>query len=154
MYTESDLEMITKQRRKRWIILAIPAVLALAAVVVTVCFRWQVWTVACTVLFGVLLIGGYGLFIKPLSDYAKHLNNALHGRVREAELTFDHVESEKATVEGVDYFPMTCTEINDAGKVEEHLFYWDCQKKFPEIEKGTAVKITYHDREVCDISVT
>ena len=76
MYTQLDLDQINAQEQKRWRLLVIPEVLLLAALVYSLVIRVEWLTTALTCVMAFLFIFCYGIAIKPLRCYAKHLQNA------------------------------------------------------------------------------
>lgn len=152
MYTESDLQSVLAQRKRRWIILLIPLAVLLAVLVYSLIPRIQWLTIATTLLGGVLLIAGYDLFIKPLSCYAVHVDNMLHGRKREIELPFAGLSGDISLVDGVRYYAMTASDFDEKGKPYERLFYFDAEKPFPGFEAGEMLHIVYHDKEIAEVT--
>ena len=152
MYTEKDLQLVLDQRRRRWIMLLIPLTLLLAVLIYSLIPRIQWLTIAATIVGGVLLIAGYDLFIKPLSNYATHVDNMLHGRKREIELPFASLSGDISVVDGVRYYAMTASDFDEKGKPYERLFYFDAEKPLPDYEVGEMLHIVFHDKEIAEIS--
>lgn len=151
MYSESDLTAIRMQQKKRWALLAIPAGLLLITVVVSFLLRVEWVTTSATILLGVVLIAGHDLLIKPLRDYETHLNNVLHGRTHELTCIFDRFSPEVSVVDGVKYHSIIVLDTDERGKPYERLFYYDCEKPEPDFQKGEAVKVVHHSRELGSI---
>ena len=152
MYTENDLEAVLAQRKRRWTILLIPVAVLAAVMIGSLVARVQWLTQASTALGGALLIGGYDLFIKPLSAYATHVNNMLHGRTREVELPFAAISGDISLVDGVRYYAVTASDTDHKGKPCERLFYFDAEKQFPGFEPGEMLHIVFHDKEIASIT--
>ena len=152
MYTESDLQAVLDQRRKRWIMLLIPVAALAAVLVFSLILRLEWLTSGVTILGGVLFIGGYDLCIKPLSDYATHVDNMLHGRRREIELPFAALSGDISVVDGVRYYAMTATDVDEKGKPYDRLFYFDAEKPFPGFVRGDMLHIVFHDKEIASVT--
>lgn len=152
MYTEQDLLSVHAQRKRRWLALGIPLAVLLAVIVVSLIFRVEWLTIAATLVGGVLLISGYDLLIKPLSDYAKHVDNMLHGRRREIDLAFANYSEDISLVDGVRYHAMTATDYDEKGKPYERLFYFDAEKEFPGFTAGEMLHIVFHDKEIAELT--
>jgi len=151
LYTEQDLTNIRQQQKKRWQLLCIPCAVLLAIIIVSLFIRVEWLTSGATILLGCSLVFFYSLTIRPLHCYEIHLYNALHGRTRELDGTFDSISPDVSVVDGVKYHSMSVFSPNDEGDMVERLFYWDMEKPFPALEKGAPVHVVYHDREVADL---
>lgn len=152
MYEEKDLQEVRKQRGRRWLAVAIPAALLAAVMVVSLVIRVEWLTSAATIAAGVVLIAGYDLFIRPLSCYATHVDNMLHGRTREIELPFAGISEDISVVDGVRYHALTCADLDAKGKPCDRLFYFDAEKPLPDFKEGEMIRIVYHDKEIAAIS--
>lgn len=148
VYTEQDLTSITNQIKKRWIIFSIPAVIALAGIVVSLVVRIEWVTSLLTILLGCGLIFFFDLFIKPLNRYRTFLRNALHGIIRETECYYQSITADAERVDGVLCRMITVTDHTDEGKPYERIFYWDVEKPFPGFEVDQKLHVVYHDRSV------
>ena len=151
MYTESDLQSVLAQRKRRWMILLIPIAVLTAVLIGSLVMRVEWLTSAATIVGGVMLIAGHDLFIKPLTDYAAHVNNMLHGRRREIDLPFAACSEDISLVDGVRYYALTATDYDEKGKPYERLFYYDAEKPFPDFAPGEMLHIVFHDKEIADI---
>lgn len=152
IYSIEDLNAIRSQIKRRWLAVAIPCVLLLAGIVVSLVFRIEMITTACTILLGVILIFCWDLLIKPLSCYRKHLENVLFGRVHEAKLPFVFLSEEINMVDGVACRMMTCQDIDAKGRPYDRLFYLDAEKSCPEFKEGEMVLVLHHDLIVADVT--
>ena len=152
MYTESDLQLVLAQRKRRWTILMIPIAALAAVLICSLILRVEWLTTATTIVGGVLLIAGHDLCIKPLTDYAAHVDNMLHGRRREIELPFASISQDISLVDGVRYYAMTASDFDEKGKPYERLFYFDAEKPFPGFEKGDMLHIVFHDKEIASVT--
>ncbi len=153
IYTEADYTAICQQKKKRWRLLLIPILILMVLMVVSLVIRSEVMTIACTILAGVTLIAGYDFSIKPLRCYKQYLNDLLHGRTRECELTFIHLSEDVNVVDGVPCRALTCNDLDAKGRPYERLFYFDAQKDFPACQPGDLLHITHHELNVADVEL-
>lgn len=153
MYTQQDLDELLAQRKRRWLMLAIPEIAMLAGVVVSLVVRIEWLTTLLTCLMGALLIFCYDLLLKPLRCYEKHLRGVLEGRTRTLEGTFKRMETEDSLVEGVNYRGMIVSAGDPKDEEDDRLFYYDLQKPLPQLTEGERVRVVYHDREIASLEV-
>ncbi len=153
MYTQQDLDQVIAQEKKRWLLLAVPEVLLLAGLVVSLVVRIEWLTTLLSCVIGFSFIFCYGMAIKPLRCYEKHLKNVLHGRTRVMEGTFKRMESDVSLVDGVNYRSMIVSAGNPADEEDDRLYYYDLEKPLPTFPEGTKLRVTYHDREVAALEV-
>ena len=151
IYTDADLRAVRKQISKRWLCLNLPTALLLLTVILSFRLRVQWLTCTATLIGGVLLIAGHDLGIKPLSRYAKFLENCLHGRTRECELPFVRLSENVDEVEGVRCRQLLCTDVDAKGRPYERLFYFDAEKAFPDAREGDKLHIVHHDLYVANV---
>jgi len=151
IYTEADFLAITRQQRKRWLLIAIPCLILLIPLVAGLLIRVEWMTSVSTILIGVVLIAGYDLAIKPLHCYEQHLNNCLHGRTRECELPFLRLSENIDLVDGVRYRQFLCSDTDGKGRPYERLFYFDALAEFPQVNEGDMLHIVHHDLAVADV---
>ena len=153
MYTQTDLEQILAQKKKRWMLLAIPEAILLACVVYSLVIRVEWMTSLFSCLAGALLIFVYDLAIKPLSCYARHLQGVLEGRTRVLEGTFKRMDLQPSMVDGVSYRGMIVSAGDPADEEDDRLFYYDMEKPVPHLREGDQLRVTYHDRAVANLEV-
>lgn len=151
IYTEADYLAITRQQRKRWLLIAIPCLILLIPLVAGLFIRVEWMTSVSTILIGVLLIAGYDLAIKPLHCYERHLNNCLHGRTRACELPFIRLSENIDLVDGVQYRQLLCADTDGKGRPYERLFYFDVLAEFPQVNEGDMLHIVHHNLTVVDV---
>ena len=152
MYTEQELTNIRNQQKKRWLILLIPCLILLAVIVYSLTIRLEWLTSAATVVIGVLLIFGYEMFIRPLHQYAVHMDNCLHGRTRELDCTYLGTDADLSLVDGVRFYAMSFQQLDDDGDPFERMLYWDAQKPVPALQSGDQLHIVYHDRMIAQLN--
>lgn len=151
IYSEKDHEAISQQLNHRWTLIAIPCAALLALLIMSLIYRVEWVTSACTVLIGVILIAAYDLAIKPLRCYKRHLHDMLHGRSRETTLPFISISEDISLVDGVNCRAVFCLDYDGKGRPYDRLFYFDALKEFPDFKEGDMLRITHHDLLVADV---
>ena len=148
MYTEQDFADIREQLRKRLIMVAIPAVVLLAGVIVSFIFRLKYLTMALSVLLGAGLIFSFHMLIYPVYAYKRHLNNVLHGRVRTLIGAFKEMDEGDVIREGVHYYPMLVNVGDMKSPEDDRLFYFDANLPRPDWKVGEVLTVISHDKAV------
>jgi len=151
IYTEADFLAITRQQRKRWLLIAIPCLILLIPLVAGLLIRVEWMTSVSTILIGVVLIAGYDLAIKPLHCYEQHLNNCLHGRTRECDLPFIRLSENVDVVDGVHFRQLLCADVDGKGRPYERLFYFDADKTFPQVQEGDMLHLVHYELSVANV---
>ena len=146
MYTEQDYQDICAQVNKRWAALLIPSVLALAGIIVSFVFRQKIVTIMLTALLGAGFIFCYGLFLAPVIAYRRHLDEVLHGKVRQTTGAFKEMEQESVLREGVRYYPMMINVGRMDDPEDDRLFYYDANLPRPDWQAGDMLTVTAHDK--------
>ncbi len=153
LYSENDLGKISFQiRRRRLVLLAImlcfSAVLAYLLIAVDNGRQNRPELPVMFVLIAAfsVLIFFYELLLHPLTAYARHLRNSLHGRSHEITVLFDHINEEHSMVDGVMYQDLIFLGEADKHGDRERMFYWDVELPLPEFSKGQEVTLRYYDR--------
>lgn len=146
MYTEQDYADICAQKKKRLILCAIPMAILFAVLVYSLVIRLEILTVATTILLGCIWIFVYGLFIKPVSAYCKHMDLVMHGRVRTLTAAFKEMDDTPALRDGVQYYAMLMNVGRMDDEEDDRLFYYDANLPRPDWKQGEMLTITYHDK--------
>lgn len=146
MYTEQDYREIRAQIKKRSLMLAVPAALLLAGVIVSFVFRVKWLTNVLSLMLGAGLIFFYGLLISPLNAYRRHLDEVLHGRVRTATGAFKEMEETPVMRDGVKYYPMLLNVGDMEDPEDDRLFYYDANLPRPDWKIGETITVTAHDK--------
>ena len=140
MYTQQELDQILAQRKKRWLLLAIPEVILVACLVYSLVIRVEWLTTLISCIAGGLLIFIYDLALKPLSCYVRHLQGVLQGRTRTLEGIFKRVDMQPSMVDGVAYRGMIVSAGDPADEEDDRLFYFDMEKPFRRMTMIDAIK--------------
>lgn len=146
MYTEQDYADIRNQLKTRWLALGIPALVMLAAVIVSFAFRIRWLTIVLSLILGVFCIFCYGLLLSPVISYSRHLDEVLHGRVRSTTGAFKEMEPQPVMRDGVKYYPMMLSVGDMENPEDDRLFYYDANLPRPDWKTGEMLTVTAHDK--------
>jgi hypothetical protein len=158
LYSQADRAGVQKQLRKRWMVSALPSgVLFVAAIVVfAICQSnrqdWG-WVFACaaTIVSGAYFLFFYGVYLRPMWLYARHVNYMLEGRMRETTGILTEVADEPTDKDGLDWYAIMVN-IGDKGDPEDdRLLYYDALRGRPEIPLGTRVTVLSNDKMISEI---
>ena len=149
MYTESDYRSICSQFKKRSLALWIPLGAAVVLIFVLAILRVpEVIVILSTILAGGAAIFVFGLFVKPVLAYKRHMNNCLHGRTHDVTGAFKEMEEESVDRDGVRYWPMILNVGNMEDEEDDRLLYYDANLERPSFEKGQMLTVSAHDKAV------
>ena len=149
LYSESDRAVIEKQLFRRRLAVYIPAGILFAATIVSFIPRVKWLTLLLGLICGIVMIFGIDYFIRPFKCYDRLILGALRGRSHDVDSVFVSVSPDTSVVEGVRYRSITVLAEKDKhGDPFEHEYYWDIEKELPAFDKGSGIRIRYHDRTV------
>ena len=158
MYTEADRHIACEESRKRWLITAIPGTaLVLAGIIGFILCQAQrqdwgwIFAYACTIMGGSYTIFFYGVYVKPVLLYRRHLGNMLDGRKREVVGRLTKVARETSDKDGLNAYGITVNIGERDDPEDERLFYYDAQLAGLAIPLGTRVRILSNDKMIADI---
>lgn len=151
MYTEDDLTAVSRQEKKRWLLMLLPVLPLLALVAFAAVQRIEPLAVGASIALGAVLIGGWGLLIRPIHVYRKYLDAMLHGPNHLVSGEFIAFDPDESLVDDVRCRSLRVTCVDDEDKPYERLFYFDAEKPLPALQPGQRVEIRYHDRQVVSI---
>jgi hypothetical protein len=150
MYTQSDLEELNAQLRRRVGLWALPQLPLLAALVYTLSVRHQVLTIVISILMGWIAIFAVGFSIAPVAAYRKFLRALLDGRKRELSGVFKNFDMDTVMRDKVRYVPLMLN-VGDIGEPkDDRLLYWDANLSLPDWQPGDKLWISSHDKSVTD----
>lgn len=155
MYTQTDWQETNEMLKKRWLVAALPAAAIIAAaIVVFVIGRIQrsdsMWmiTAALTVIGGGYLLFIYGVYVRPVAIYRKHIHYMLNGRMRETSGVFKFFSADLSDREGLDCYAMLLNVGEKDDPEDDRLFYYDAHKPKPVFELGQRVTVLSNDKMV------
>ena len=150
MYTQSDLEEISAQLRRRIGLWTLPQLPLMAALIYTLIIRHQVLTTAVSVLMGWIAIFAAGISIAPVAAYRKFLRGLLIGRKRELSGIFKGFDQDTVMRDKVRYVPLMLNVGDIDEPKDDRLFYWDTNIPLPDWQLGDKLWISSHDKSVAD----
>lgn len=95
---------------------------------------------------GIWALTWWGLALKPLTDYKKHLINVLRGRTHTVDGRWGGVSEEISEVDGVKCRTVSLILQDEKGWDYDRRFYLDVLRQVPDFAEGASVRITYHDK--------
>lgn len=160
MYTDEELKEVSSRLKKRWLVAGIPCGLILAAAVALFVIGQQsrsesMWivTAALTVLGGGLFLFLYGVYVRPMSLYRRHIDTMLNGRKRETTGLYKSFSDDVKDREGLDCHAMFINVGDKDDEADDRLFYYDTHKEKPAIPFGTRVTVISNDKMVSEIKL-
>jgi len=160
MYTQDDYKAVTRMLQKRWWVVALPAAALLAAAIAIFVHGqlsrndtlWMV-TTALTIVGGAYFLFMYGVYVRPVSVYRRHLNYMLNGRMRVTTGVFKSFSEDVSDREGLDCYAMMLNVGDKDDPEDDRLFYYDAYKAKPEVPFGALVTVHSNDKMVSDMKL-
>ena len=148
LYSEKDIQQISAQLKKRYIIIFIVFALFLALVIWSFIVRIQWLSMVGVFLAGVTLVFGIDLFRLPLHRYRKLMISALSGRTHTDTFEFKESEADISVVDGI-----SCRSLIFLGEPDKHgsreqRFYWDAEHPLPDFQTGDRITLKYTGRNI------
>ena len=153
LYSEQDLQKIQGQLNKRLLLLGVFSTILLAVVVYSFVIRVELMTTISVILMGMVIIFVLDLFCKPLWQYRRLIQNALHGRSHTESFVYDHLENEISQVDGVTCRSMVFLGTPDKHGTREQMYYWDAELALPGFQQGDQVTLRYTDKNIIGYEV-
>lgn len=152
LYTEQDFAATKREFTKRLIILAaiLIAMIILEALFMTALRnRYAVWAIAgigCCLSYAYLTIK-----VMPWYRYWAYQNDMRHGLARETDAWFVSCSDSTRESDGVQFHELI-VRVGDA-EADERLFFWDDDKKLPEIREGQKVHIRSFGNYITELHI-
>lgn len=148
LYSEESLQQVTRQLRKRYLLLGVILVLLLGLVILAFIRRLEVPATVLVFLFCAAAVFSIDMFCMPLHRYRRLILSALTGRTHTETLEFDCAEEETSVVDGV-----VCRGLLFLGEPDKHgergqRFYWDMALPLPAFRPGSRVTLKYTGRNI------
>lgn len=152
LYTENILNGLRRQIHRRFLfLLSLFIIFSLIFACILIFMddhklnRPELLSTLVLILFLSVLIFLYENMIRPLRDYARHVETSIHGRSHQVTVLFDHQNNEESKVDGVLFFDLIFLGEADKHGDRERLFYWDAEIPVPEFSPGQEVTLLYYD---------
>ena len=148
LYSSNDLQQISSQLKKRYILLGCILAVILAGFVVSMIIRFEWLSVVMFILFLAVAVFVIEMFCIPLHRYKKLIVSALHGRTHTETLEYEKAEAETSVVDGVLCRGLIFLGSPDKHGTREQRFYWDEQIPLPAFSAGDQVTLRYTGRTI------
>ena len=148
LYSEKDIEQISSQLKKRYILLGFILSVILAGFVVSLVIRVEWLSVVVFILFLAVAVFWIEMFCLPLHRYKKLIVSALHGRTHTETLEYEKTEDDTSVVDGVSCRGLIFLGSPDKHGTREQRFYWDEQIPLPAFSAGDQVTLRYTGRTI------
>lgn len=160
MYTQDDFKLVCRMLKKRWWLTAIPAVVILAAAIAIFVYGqlnrndslWML-TAVLTVLGGGCFLFLYGVYVRPVRIYRRHLTYMLDGRMRVTTGVFKSFSEDVSDRDGLECHAMMINVGDKDDPEDDRLFYFDAHKAKPEMPFGCRVTVRSNDKMVSAIEL-
>lgn len=157
MYTEEEWMALRRQAASRLRTAIIPAAVAFAAAIGLFVYgqvarseRLWIVTAALTILAGCYFLFLFGVYVRPVRLYEKHVDLMLHGRRHQTEGVIKAFGDKPCEKNGVDCYPLMLNVGDRDDGVDDRLFYFDAHKARPDFKPGQRVTIQSNDIMVAD----
>lgn len=146
LYSESTLDTLNGQIRRRFLLVGVIAAVLLGLGVWLFVMRNRWVSAALFFACGAVLVFGIDHCCMPLIRYRRLVTSALHGRTHNEDFVFSRTESDLSLVDGV-----SCRGIIVLGNADKHgsreqRFYWDAEFPVPAFQEGQSLSLTYTGR--------
>ena len=148
LYSEQDLQQISAQLKKRYLLLGCILAVILAVFIVSLIVRVEVLSMILFILFFAVAVFVIEMFCMPLHRYKKLIVSALTGRTHTETLEFEKTEEDSSVVDGVPCRGLIFLGAPDKHGTREQRFYWDEELPLPAFSAGDRVTLKYTGRTI------
>ena len=148
LYSEKDLQTISGQLKKRYLLLGLVLAVLLAALILSMVIRVEWLSIILFILFFGTAVFVIEMFCLPLHRYKKLITSALTGRTHTETLEYEKAETETSVVDGVLCRGLIFLGSPDKHGTREQRFYWDEQIPLPAFSAGDHVTLKYTGRTI------
>ena len=148
LYSEKDLQEISAQLKKRYILLGCGLAVFLALFIFSMVIRMEWLSMVSVFLFCSLAVFVIEMFCLPLHRYKKLITAALTGRTHIETLEYKETEAETSVVDGVTCLGVIFLGAPDKHGTREQRFYWDKEIPLPAFNPGDQVTLKYTGRNI------
>ena len=148
LYSEKDLQLLTGQIKKRYLLLGCILAVLLAGFVVSMIFRVEWLSIVLFILFFGVAVFVIEMFCLPLQRYKKLIVSALTGRTHTETLEYEKTEEDPSVVDGVSCLGLIFLGSPDKHGTREQRFYWDSEIPLPDFAPGSQVTLKYTGRTI------
>lgn len=151
LYSADDVTVAKGEQKKRLIAFFALCAVALAMLVFTLIWRFEIPGLAATALLSCVSFCFYSIKVSPYVKYNRFLREMSEGLSRETEGRFASISDSVRTVDGVEVSDFIVRVESD--EMDERLFLWDVDKTCPEIQEGCAIRVTSHSNFVKSVEL-
>ncbi|MBN1777363.1 MAG: hypothetical protein JW811_04500 [Clostridiales bacterium] len=158
LYSQTDRDRVLHMRKRRMLAVWLPtALMLLLAVVVYVIYRLQHdvsgWIISAllTILGGSYCIFFYGVYLRPVLKYKRHLDYMLDGRKRVTEGILRDVGEAVQDMDGIDCYSVLLNVGEKNDPEDDRLFHLDAYKSMDGFQPGDRVVVESNDRMIASI---
>ncbi len=151
MYTEKDFTHATKQKKIRLALFFLMTAVFAVSMFVFITMRSQALTIATAVVGFIVSYFVWSFKVSPWVKYDRHLKELKSGQKRETACEIMYFTDETRIMDGVEVHELIVT----VGKEEEdeRLYYWDADKKRPDVKEGDKVSIVSYGNFVVELKI-
>ena len=153
LYSEKDLQQLSGQLKKRYLLLGCALAVILAVFVLSLFLRIEYLSVAAFILFFAAAVFAFEMFCLPLHRYKKLILSALTGRTHVETLEYEKSEEDTSLVDGVLCRGLIFLGSPDKHGTREQRFYWDEELPLPAFSAGEQVTLKYTGRNIIGYEV-
>ena len=151
LYSEKDIQQLSSQLKKRYLLLGVILAVLVAAFIVSMIIRVEWLSMVLFFLFCAVAVFVIELFCLPLHRYKKLVSSALTGRNHTETLEYKEAEADPSVVDGV-----KCRGLIFLGNPDKHgsrdvLLYWDKELSLPELVPGNLYTVRFTGKNIIGI---
>lgn len=148
MYSQQDVNLISRQLRLRVLVWLVPEALLAAGVVISFIARTEWLTSLLFALLCAVMFFSLSIHILPVWRYREHIKHALFGKTTSNVSRFDSFSQVPVTVDGVRFYPLMMKVDGPKEAFNQRQFYWDANLPQPELEQGRKYRLISHEKAV------
>ena len=152
LYSEKDLEKLSGQLKKRFLLLCCVLAVFLAVFVFSLIIRIEWLSMVSIILFFAIAVFVIEMFCRPLIRYKSLIISALTGRTHIETYEYEKAEADTSVVEGVHCRGLIFLGSPDKHGTREQRFYWDELIPLPDFAPGDQVTLKYTGRNIIGYS--
>ena len=148
LYSEKDLQKLSGQLKKRYILIGCIIAVCLAVFVFSMIIRAEWLSVVSFILLFAVAVFVTDMFCMPLRRYKKLITSALTGRTHTEVMEYEKTEADSSVVDGVPCIGMIFLGTPDKHGSREQRFYWDQELPVPGFTPGEQINLKYTGRNI------
>ena len=148
LYSGKDLEQISSQLKKRYLLLGCLLTVLLAVFIGSMIVRAEWLSIVSFILIFAAAVFVIEMFCLPLHRYKKLIASALTGRTHTETMEYEKTEEDPSVVDGVLCRGLIFLGSPDKHGTREQRFYWDEELPLPSFTPGTPVTLKYTGRNI------